>query len=434
MFADHIKNILKTSLLAGSINFIAFYIFMINADKTDFGIYLILSGLFALPSRITEGINDTIIRFGYENRKDDNEFTLLLFTSAIILYLVASIIVILIISFISVFLKNGNLYSSYLIFTIFLFVFLNVIKGFLISLHSSKLNYNFIFKINLSGSIIFFIVIILIVNKFNSEVIYFLWINIIISFFQILFLKDFKINNLKFFRKKKFFYYYNKYFKKYSLPLFGNHILSFFSKEHFSNLILGISFGPEILTNIAIVRGIFDFVQNYVGKFIRKLHPIYHSLIDGEKRSKYLRLFLNSGNIFYAIFAVFMYLFQDTLFLIFKLEKTEFISLIFLLIAVEFTVKFINLYYNNLIILGSKTLSSFVSNFLKMIIVIIFMIVGSFFQNIYILLLGPGVANLISALLIYKDINYKFKFFENRIFQLINFTVYILLFFIIFKN
>ena len=213
MFADHIKNILKTSLLAGSINFIAFYIFMINADKTDFGIYLILSGLFALPSRITEGINDTIIRFGYENRKDDNEFTLLLFTSAIILYLVASIIVILIISFISVFLKNGNLYSSYLIFTIFLFVFLNVIKGFLISLHSSKLNYNFIFKINLSGSIIFFIVIILIVNKFNSEVIYFLWINIIISFFQILFLKDFKINNLKFFRKKKFFYYYNKYFK-----------------------------------------------------------------------------------------------------------------------------------------------------------------------------------------------------------------------------
>lgn len=62
------------------------------------------------------------------------------------------------------------------------------------------------------------------------------------------------------------------------------------------------------------------------------------------------------------------------------------------------------------------------------------MIVGSFFQNIYILLLGPGVANLISALLIYKDINYKFKFFENRIFQLINFTVYILLFYIIFKN
>ena len=76
---------------------------MINADKTEFGIYLILTGLFALPSRLTEGINDTIIRFGYENRKDDNEFTLLLFTSAIVLYLVASIIVILIISFISVF-------------------------------------------------------------------------------------------------------------------------------------------------------------------------------------------------------------------------------------------------------------------------------------------------------------------------------------------
>ena len=130
MFADHIKNILKTSLLAGSINFIAFYIFMINADKTEFGIYLILTGLFALPSRLTEGINDTIIRFGYENRKDDNEFTLLLFTSAIILYLVASIIVILIISFISVFLKNGNLYSSSLIFTVFLLVFLNVVKSF----------------------------------------------------------------------------------------------------------------------------------------------------------------------------------------------------------------------------------------------------------------------------------------------------------------
>ena len=217
------------------------------------------------------------------------------------------------------------------------------------------------------------------------------------------------------------------------MPLFGNHILSFFSKEHFSNLILGISFGPEILTNIAIVRGIFDFVQNYVGKFIRKLHPIYHSLIDGEKRSKYLRFILNSGNILCYIcsFHVFVsrYIISN-----FKLEKTEFISLIFLLIAIEFTVKFINLYYNNLIILGAKTLSSFLSNFLKMIIVIIFMIVGSFFQNIYILLLGPGVANLISALLIYKDINYKFKFFENRIFQLINFTVYILLFYIIFKN
>ena len=434
MIANHIKNILKTSLFAGSINFIALYIFMINADKKDFGIYLILSALFVLPSRLTEVINETIIRFGHQNKKDENQFTLLLFSSAIILYLALSVIIIFIICFASVFLKYGEEYSAYLIFTLFLMGFLNVIKNFLLSLHSSKLKFDFILKINFVGSIIFFSFIILIVNKFNSEVIYFLWLNIIISFFQIYFLKDFKINNFKFFNKKKFIYYYKKYFKKYSLPLFGNHIFSFFSKEHFSNLILGISFGPEILTNIALLRGVYDFIHNFIGKFLKKLQSIYHSINNKQKKFKYIRFILNFGNISYAVFAVLLYLFQDLFFSILKVEKSQLILLIFILITFEFISKFINLYYNNLILLGTKTFSTLISNFLKMVIVIIFIILGSIFQNIYVLLIGSGVGNLISSLFFYKYINYKFKFFENRIFLLISFTSYIVLFYIIFIN
>ena len=64
-----LENILKTSLIAGSINFISTVYFVANVIKIDYGSYLIIFGIFAFAPRILQGIDDLVVRFNHETKK-----------------------------------------------------------------------------------------------------------------------------------------------------------------------------------------------------------------------------------------------------------------------------------------------------------------------------------------------------------------------------
>lgn len=436
IFKSAIKNIFKTSIFAGGITFLVNLFFLANVNKPDYGIYLIIIGLFAFSSRLLQGVDDVIIRFFNEKKnKQQNSFFITSLIIKIFLTFVAGIIVIIFFSdYINSFQLSINIYSlKYFILIIFIFSFILCIKQLFLCLMYSCLEYDKIYSINLFTSVINAFLIIVLVSKYQSNIIYFIWINITITSFQLVYyfftfskIQIQKSKNVSFSKYLK--YYFKEYYVKYGLPISISHGLGYFNKDHGPNVFIGTFFGPEILAIISICKTVFEFIHNFVSNVLRKLYPVYfhYNSINAIKNKIFKNIFL-AGNLIYILIGLLLLASYHSYFNYMNIENNGLNFLIYLIFAFEFIFKFTPSYLGISIPTSKDTRGVLYSNFFRSLISLIFIFIGIFLENVLISLAGITFGIIISIPLLLRYCPKNFKIKEIKVFFIINFLGFILL-------
>jgi O-antigen/teichoic acid export membrane protein len=442
IFKKNINTILKTSFLSGGLNFLSSFLFLIYVDKIQYGLYLILLGLFAISGRVLQSIDDLIVRFQKmkENINHKEFFFTAFFIKIIIFILISFLCLTILYLFPGLIINSQNNISKLFICSILFLCFLNSTKTFLISLMYSNLLYNFIFRINLLTSIIFFFLTLILITYLGANILYFIYMNIILGLLQITFYGNlcFKIISKfrkarKIIHKKYFLFFYKKYCKNFALPLSGNYFLAYFNKDHGANLLLGAAFGPEIVSVIAIAKNLYEYVHNFINNFIIKLYPIYLHYSGIKKTPNiFLKKIFYSGNLIYLAIFFFMIFFKDFYFSLMNLNNTKLHSIIFIIVSFDFVIKFLPAYLTHATNLSRSTNSILISNLFKTFFVSVFFLIGIYYQNILICLIGYIAGYLSTVPYLYKSCPFDFKFKEiNYLFILQICIILILVYFIL---
>ena len=432
-----IKKIISTSLVAGSLNFLSNILFLRHVDKYEYGLYIILIGVFALSNRLTLSVDNSVLRFQRNKWPEESYFLITSFLIKLFIYILVSLISY---STINTFpellnLDKNDLFKKIIFFTI-IFSCLDGVNSFLLNSARAKLKYSLIFKTNTITSFLFMVMILIITYIFNADIIFYIWATCIVALIQILsygstisLAKTKKIKKLLYLQ-----YYFKNYFKKYTLPLTGNHFFAYLSKDHGPNIILGSFFGPEKIAALSIVRYIFDFFHNNVGNFMQKLIPVYHNFKNTLDTSILKKIFF-LGNFFYLIIGFTVIFFKDFYLPFFKLEVNLFYSLILTILTLEFIFKFSNLYLTYSILLSKDTFALLIASIIRTIVTILFFLIGINLNDFFISIIGFGFGILSSAPILLVYSSPEKKFVEVNFIIIINLLCYIALFnYIFFKT
>lgn len=430
VFKENIKNILKTSFFSGGLNFLSSILYLIYVDKYEYGIYLILLGVFAFAGRILQSFDDLIIKFQRKNENNNaKRFLITAFFLKINIFILISVLSLIILNlFPGLIIETKINFSKIFIFLILFLCVLNTIKTFLLSSVYSNLQHKTVFKINFYTSIIFFFLTLILITYLGASIFYFVGINIILSLLQIIFYAElvFKFankfnNNQKIIKKNYFLFFYRNYLKKFSLPMSANHLLGYFNKDHGANVILGAAFGPEIISVIAISKNLYEFFHNFINNFIIKIYPLYfHYLkIKKIKIQLFKKIFL-FGNLFYFFVFIFLIIFKDFYFSFMQLKNMEIYSMIYIIISFEFAFKFIPSYLSHGILVSKNTIGLLTANIFRTFISSILIFIGIYYNNILISLLGYTFGIIFSVPILISFLQPSLKFGEIKLFFIIN--------------
>lgn len=430
VFKENIKNILKTSFFSGGLNFLSSILYLIYVDKYEYGIYLILLGIFAFAGRILQSFDDLIIKFQIKNENTNaKRFLITAFFLKINIFILISVLSLIILNrFPGLVIETKINFSKIFIFLILFLCALNTIKTFLLCSVYSNLQHKAAFKINLYTSIIFFFLTLILITYLGASIFYFVGINIILSLLQIIFYAKlvFKFankfnNNQKIIKKNYFLFFYRNYLKKFSLPMSANHFLGYFNKDHGANVILGAAFGPEIVSVIAICKNLYEFFHNFINNFIIKIYPLYfHYLkIKKIKIQLFKKIFL-FGNLFYLFVFIFLIIFKDFYFSFMQLKNMEIYSMIYIIISFEFAFKFIPSYLSHGILVSTNTIGVLTANIFRTFISSILIFIGIYYNNILISLLGYTFGIIFSVPILISFLQPALKFGEIKLFFIIN--------------
>ena len=433
-----IKNIISTSLIAGGLNFLSAILFFRYVNKYEYGLYIILLGIFALSNRLTLSIDNTVLRFQRKNWQDERHFFITSFLIKLFIFILVSLISYNTINTLPdlINLDKNDQFKSIIFFTL-VFSCLDGINSFLLNSARAKLKYYLIFKTNTITSFLYMIMTLTIILIFDADIIFFIYANCIVTIIQILCYGS--LISLTKSNKKKLSlylqYYFKNYFKKYTLPLTGNHFMGYLSKDHGPNIILGSFFGPEKIATLSIIRYVFDFFHNNFGNFINKLVPLYHNFNKKKNTTILFKKIFFLGNFFYLIIGFTVICLKDIYLPFLKLEINSFYSFILIILALEFIFKFSNLYLTYSILLSKDTFGLLIANTIRAVVTILFFFTGIVLNDFFISIIGFGFGFLSSApiLLAYTSPEKKFK--EIIIIIIINLLCYIALFnYIFFKT
>ncbi len=433
MIKNSLENILKTSFIAGSINFLATVYFIANVDKIDYGSYLIIFGIFAFAPRILQGIDDLVVRFNHEIKKKNANF---FFCFSVTLKLSLSILIVTIIViifkkfFLNVEVNFSNKYKTLFIIIIFAQCILSSLRQILFNFVLSKLKYKKIYKINFIVSIVGFFGTLLIVKNFQSSIIFYIALQLITNVIQIIyFLNDLSKKvldiEIKNWNLKFIYFYYKNYIKKYALPISASHGVSYFQKDHGPNAIIGSFFGPEIISIIAISKLFYEFIHNFLSNVLRKLYPVYFFFNNKKllKKSIFRKIFY-LGNFAYLVVGIIFLIFYEIYFNKMGLDTNQINFIVFLIISYEFAFKFTASYLGIGLPISKNTKGIFYANIVKTIASLIIVFLGVYFEKYIICILGLTFGHIMIVPLLLKYCPKNIKLPEMKIAFFINISLY----------
>lgn len=404
--SESLQYLLKTSLFAGLLNIFSLLYFIKSSNNEDYGLYILLLSIYALPQVIISGLDESILRF-LDEKNTINKRHLIMCTLGFKYLITLPILLIIILNyeFIKYFFNIAN--SSYTILIIILCIRFTMIplQNTIDTAILATRRYQFLYIKNILGAVANTIGTILIVEILNSEIIMYATLNTLLIIVSILFIL-YNINkqssvlkkiNLSNFNLSIIRQEYNNTFKSYSIPLNAVSMLSYI-KNHAPNFFLAKYGTLEMITFFNIIKLPFDFIHNYIGNILKKMIPIllrklnYHT-IDGENYARYLLIY---GFFTRIILSLILTTFKDHYLMIMNVEESNLVNFIFIILLIDFILQFFMTYLILDISLGKSTQPILIGSIFRFLSLIFLMFVLNYLYGLYALFLAYPLSTIIS--------------------------------------
>jgi O-antigen/teichoic acid export membrane protein len=402
--------LIKTILLLVSGNFTNyFFMFLISlivfrsVDRHEYGLFVTINSFLAIFLLLMAGYNQTIERYLKESISTVDKQKIISFSLyyrfVLLVVMVGVILIFRNYEFFNYFQDNENYQIKLVENFIMIGVLATIISMFIQvnkSILKSMYQYKFIIKSELISNILTLACVIYLTSNLD-QYIYILCLFLVIRFLLALWI-SFKLSSM--FKEYSLlsvlsqgvdFKVYKKYIKRYSLPLKATSILTYF-KNNLPILIIGSEFGMEDVGIYSIIKNFFKTLHSLSGSFLGVLTSKFVELKNNfhyfEKIQNliYYMVFFTRAAIYIFLIFLIEYFFE-----IYKINITNNLTLVYLILGLEYVIAGVMESYGVLLLLHDNTYKQLYVSLLRVFVEGLF---------IYLLLFDYGVVGAALVLLL----------------------------------
>lgn len=413
--------VIKSKIFSSLLLFISMIIIVRHLPKEDFGLYALLVAYFAFFEVFLGGFDASLVRFINRagKREQHHLFSTIIAIKTVIL--VIAMVIIIFLYNLSIGLLNIPQDKLLLYKSVYIVLSINFLLKFLITtfsnLFTSYMLYQLIFKIAvLNGLLVMFSA--LLVSYLNYglyEYSLFLTLSnlILCIYYYFSFSKENKISKkylFNSFKKEILLKTFENKILKYSTPLLGVSILSYF-KNYLPTFLFGSMISLESLAVYTVFKKITDFIHKGYDGVLKTLYPILFKMVN-DKSNK-INLLFWAGLFLRLIIFVILWLSYDYILDLYKITESEYDNLIFIILISIFLIMYFATFSNMIILSGKNTNKIFLTAISRTIIsIVIIYLLFNLFGKIG-LIISMFITTIIGITIIvrFASQNYNDKYF-----------------------
>ena len=428
---ESIIKLLKYNTIGYLLIFITSIIIFRTVDKSSYGLYVLVISFFAISDLILSGVNESIVKLlkEYEgNNKAKQILKIAYQTKLLVIFFIFSLLITLVqygilIDFFNIE-KTDEVLFIYFIYIGFISNLIGGINGIISSILNSIMQYESTAKISFIKSF-FYLILVISLTQFTNEYIFYLILNLILSFVFMLFLVK-KVLIFRpqlhrsLFKEKINISFVKREIMPYFFPLQGVSLLSYI-KNHIPVIFLGNYTSLEQVASFSIIKLFFKNIHTLASSFF---YPMTSKFIELSSSKIVLRRTLEKIMYysFGARFAILtlLIIFNNEFLSIYGINNDREIQLVSFIFGLEFLVSGVIHCFNVPLRLEKNTLTIFKIAFFRAVfeLILIFTLIEEFGA------IGAAIVFFLSRMfetIVAYFYVLRFKLFNNLIWLVISF-------------
>jgi len=367
---ESIIKLLKYNTIGYLLIFITSIIIFRTVDKSSYGLYVLVISFFAISDLILSGVNESIVKLlkDHVNTNKAKQILKIAYqTKLLVIFFIFSLLITLfqygvLIDFFNIENTDEALFK-YFIYVGFVSNLIGGINGIISAILNSIMQYENTAKISFIKSL-FYLIFVISIAQFTNEYIFFLILNLILSFVFMLFL----IRKVLFlmpqlhrslFKEKINISFIKKEIIPYFFPLQGVSLLSYI-KNHIPVIFLGNYTSLEQVASFSIIKLFFKNIHTLASSFF---YPMTSKFMELSSSKTLLRRTLEKI-LYYSFGARFailtlLIIFNNEFLGIYGINNDKEIQLVSIIFGLEFLISGVIHCYNVPLRLEKKTLTIF---------------------------------------------------------------------------